>query len=207
MRFFILKGSALIMKVNIFLFDDFDILDVSAPSEVFGKLPEHFHLEYYSLKGDLISSLQGIKVWTEFLDSNVSGDILIIPGGKGARRIIRDNEDLCKLLIKIIEHHNFCIMLESGISLIAQTGLLYRRNICDFPMDKNWNHMFTAALYRFPNSKWVADGKFYSASSPIAAIDMCLSILADIVDLSVAERIAYELGYHWDSENEDGIYR
>ena len=34
------------MKVNIFLFDDFDTMDAFAPAEVFGRLPDQFHLEY-----------------------------------------------------------------------------------------------------------------------------------------------------------------
>ena len=88
------------MKVNLFLFDDFDMLDAFAPAEVFGKLPEYFHLEYYSLKGDLVSSISGIKVWTDFADEQLSGDVLIIPGGKGARRIIRDDSKMCTLLKK-----------------------------------------------------------------------------------------------------------
>lgn len=195
------------MKVNIFLFDDFDSLEAFAPAEVFGKLPEHFHLEYYSLKGDVIRSLQGIRVWTDFLDERVSGDVLIIPGGKGARRLIREDENLCWLLKKIVEKHSFCVMLGSGISLLGQTGVLYRRRVCDYPMDQNWNRMFTAAIYRSKGIRWAADGKFYTASSPVAGVDMCLNILADLTDLDVAEQVAAELGYEWDPDEEEGIDR
>jgi len=195
------------MKVNVFLFDDFDTLDAIGSAEVFGKLPEHFYLGYYSLKGSFVTSIHGIKIWTNFMDERLAGDILIIPGGKGARRLIRSDASTCDLLKKVIEQHSFCIMLESGISLIAQTGALYRRNVCDYPMDENWNRMFTAGIYRSPKSKWVADGKFYSASSPVAGIDMSLNILADIIDLSVAERLAAELGYDWNPDDEDGIFK
>lgn len=195
------------MKVNVLLFDDFDMLDAFAPVEVFSKIPEHFHIEYYSIKGDFVTSIQGCKIWTDYLDESVSGDVLIIPGGKGARRFIRSEEDICLVLKKAVERHHFCIMLGSGISLIAQTGMLYRRKVCDFPMDKNWNQMFTAALYRLPVSRWVADGKFYSSANPLSGVDLSLNIVADLVDLSVAEKIACELGYHWDPDNEDGIYQ
>ena len=195
------------MKVNLFLFDDFDMLDAFAPAEVFGKLPEYFHLEYYSLKGDLVSSISGIKVWTDFADEQLSGDVLIIPGGKGARRIIRDDSKMCTLLKKIIEHHTFCVMIESGISLISQTGILYRRRICDYAMDKNWNRMFTAGIYKSEHTRWAADGKYYSAVSPVAAVDMCLNILADLTDLDIALRVAEEIGYVWDPDEEEGIDR
>lgn len=195
------------MKVNIFLFDEFDTMEAFASAEVFGRLPEQFHLGYYSLKGDFVTSLQGVKVWTDFLDERLFGDVLIIPGGKGARRLIREDENLCGLLKKIVQQHSFCVMIGSGISLLAQTGILYRRRVCDYPMDKNWNRMFTAAVYRFSGIKWAADGKFYSASSPVAGIDMCLSILADLTDLGIAEQIAEELGYEWNPDKEEGIDR
>jgi transcriptional regulator GlxA family with amidase domain len=195
------------MKVNIILFDDFDAMDAFVPAEVFGKLPEHFYVEYYSLKGDFVRSLQGAKVWTEYMDESLKGDILIIPGGKGARRAIRGDESLCRLLKKIVERHSFCAMFGSGIFLLAQTGVLYRRRVCDYPMDDNWNRMFTAAVYRTEDTRWAADGKFYSASSPVAGIDMCLNLLADLTDLDLAFKIAAELGYAWDPDEEEGIYR
>lgn len=195
------------MQVNVFLFNDFNSLDAFGPAEVFGKMPEHFHISYYSLKGDFVNSLQGTQIWTDCLTESVTGDILIIPGGKGARRFIRYDEHFYKLLKKIAEQSSFCVMTGSGASLLAQTGVLFRRRICDYPMDENWNRMFTAGIYRQPECKWAADGKFYSAVSPIAAIDMCLNIVADLVDLSDAERIAAELGYSWNPDEEDGIYR
>ena len=98
-------------------------------------------------------------------------------------------------------------MIESGISLISQTGILYRRRICDYVMDKNWNRMFTAGVYKSEHTKWVADGKYYSAVSPVAALDMCLNILADLTDLDIALRVAGEIGYVWDPDEEDGIDR
>ncbi len=195
------------MKANIFLFDDFDAMDVFASAEVFGKLPEYFHLEFYSLKGDFVSCMQGAKVWTDFADENLSGDVLIIPGGKGARRMIREDNRLCSLLKRIVEQHSFCVMIGSGISFISQTGVLYRRRVCDYTVDKNWNRMFTAGIYRTEHIKWAADGKYYSAVSAIAGMDMCLNILADLTDLDIALRVAEEIGYVWDPDEEEGIDR
>lgn len=195
------------MRVNVFLFDDFNMLEAFAPAEVFGKVPDQFHIEYYSTRGEFVTSLQGAKVWTDFSDENLEGDVLIIPGGKGARRIIRENETLCRMLKKMVEHHSFCAMIGSGISLMSQTGVLYRRRVCDYQMDQNWNRMFMAGVYRTARIKWAADGKFYSAVSPVAGMDMCLSILADLTDLDIAERVAAELGYVWDPDDDDEIDR
>lgn len=195
------------MKVSIFLFDYFDGLEAFGPAEVFGRLPESFHLEYYSLRGSFVTSVQGIQVWTDVLTKELRSDILLVPGGKGARRLLRTEEKSFGLLKKAAEQTSCCMMIGSGASLLAQTGVLFRRSICDYPMDENWNRMFTAGVYRQPETRWVADGKFYSAVNSIDGIDMSLNVLADTLDLSAAERVASELGYRWDPEEEDGIYR
>ncbi len=76
------------MNVNVFLFDDFNSMDVFGPVEVFGKLPEHFHINYWSVSGNIINSSQGAKLWTEPVDEEMENGILLIPGGRGARRVI-----------------------------------------------------------------------------------------------------------------------
>lgn len=195
------------MKVNVILFDDFSLMEAVAPAQVFGMLPEHFHVEYYSLKGMLVNSLQGAKMWTENMPENLSGDILIIPGGKGARRLVRYEADIHKILKNVVNNHSFCIMVGSGSAAVAQTGALFRRRICDYPMDENWSHMFTAGVYRATETKWVADGKYYSAVSALTAMDMSLNILADILDLDIAMQVAHALGYDWDPDEEEGIFR
>lgn len=50
------------MNVNIFLYDDFETLDAFGPAEIFGKLPEYFHLRYVSVSGDFINSVHGGKI-------------------------------------------------------------------------------------------------------------------------------------------------
>ena len=43
------------MVVNVFLFDDFEVMDAFGPVEVFGRVPEHFYIRYISLRGGLVS--------------------------------------------------------------------------------------------------------------------------------------------------------
>ena len=49
------------------------------------------------------------------------------------------------------------------------------------------------------NKKWISDGKYYSCSTTVAAMDMTLALISDNLDVSVAEKIAEEIGYSWDS--------
>ena len=110
-------------------------------------------------------STQGGKVWTDFLIPEEIEGILLVPGGKGARRLLWKDERTLNLIKKAAENADYCLMIENGSALLAQTGMLYRRKIADFPMDANWNRMFTAGIERVENARVVIDGKFYSCSS------------------------------------------
>ena len=65
--------------------------------------------------------------------------------------------------------------------------------------------MFTAAISWIPDASWVADGKFYSCKNSLTSIDMALGLIVDFVDVDAAEKIASELGHHWDPD-ENGYY-
>ena len=56
------------MVVNVFLFDDFEVMDAFGPVEIFGRVPEHFYVRFISLRGGLITGKQEIKIWTEPLN-------------------------------------------------------------------------------------------------------------------------------------------
>ena len=61
--------------------------------------------------------------------------------------------------------------------------------------------MFTVGIDYLNDARWCADGKYYSCSNTMAAIDMTLGLISDMVDVSLAENIARETGYHWDPES------
>lgn len=188
------------MNVNFILFDDFETMDVFGPAQIFGKVPERFHLNYLSVNGGIINSSQGVKIWTEILIPQEVEDIVVIPGGRGAKKLLCLEENSLKTIKEAVQEADICMMVGNGSSLLAQTGLLYRRTIADYPGDENWKRMFTAEINREQGTRWLSDGKFYSSSSTAAGLDMALGVISDLVDLEVAVRIAGAIGYDWDQE-------
>lgn len=190
------------MNVNIILFDDFETMDALGPAQIFGKAPERFHLNYLSVNGGIINSSQGVKIWTELLIPREVEDILVIPGGRGAKKLLCLEENTLKIMKEAAQEADICMMVGNGSSLLAQTGLLYRRRIADYPGDENWKRMFTAEILREKDVRWISDGKYYSSGSTAAGLDMALGVISDLVDLEVAIRIADSIGYEWDQETE-----
>ena len=133
------------MDVNIVLFDDFETLDAFGPAEVFGKLPEHFHLRYLSVSGDVINSTQGGKVWTDFLIPEEIEGILLVPGGKGARRLLWKDERTLNLIKKAAENADYCLMIENGSAASADgyavsaenSGFSYGRKLEPYVYSRN----------------------------------------------------------------------
>lgn len=192
-----------IVEVNIYLFDDFEALDAMGPASVFGKIPKEFHINYVSATGNIVNSMQGLKVWTEPADPEKLDGILIIPGGRGARRLLYQDTETIKFLKKMATRSEICMMISNGSALLSQTGLLYRRKIAGCGLDENWKRMFTAGIYVVDKARWIADGKFYSSAESVSGISMALSIVADHVGPEQAEQIAAQLGYDWSPEAED----
>ena len=195
------------MNVNIILFDDFETMDAFGPAQIFGMVPERFYMNYLSVNGGIVNSSQGVKVWTEILDPEEIQGIVVIPGGRGANKLLHLEPDTLKLIKKAIQVADYCLMIANGSAIVAQTGLLFHRQVADYPYDTNWKRMFSAEINRLPDIRWTADGKFYSSSCTVAGWDMTLSLSSDLVDLTVALQAAQKLGYAWDYENEDGIFQ
>lgn len=189
------------MRVTVFLYDDFNLPDLLGPVGVFGARPDDFNIVYTSWKGDIINSTQGMKILTDPLDAVSHSDVLIIPGGKGSRHLLNEQEEVRELLKKAASHSDICLTVANGSGLLAQTGLLYRRNIADYAEDANWKRMFTAAVNWIPDEKWVSDGKFYSCAQSMSAVDMALNVLADLTDLDAACRTAEQLGHAWNPDD------
>ena len=191
------------MVVNVFLFDDFEAMDVFGPVQIFGTVPEQFYIRFISLRGGLITGKQGAKIWTEPLNPIEIEDIFLIPGGKGVRSFLHTEGDKERQALKqAVEEAEFCMMVQNASAMLARTGLLFRRQVADYDYDENWKRMFTVGINYISGEDWISDGKYYSSSTTMAAMDMTLGLIGDMLDIDIAEKIAKEIGYLWDSSLE-----
>lgn len=159
-----------------------------------------------SKQGGLVTSAQGVKVWTEPLNPVEIEDILVVPGGCGAKRLFYLDREAQSLFKKAAENSDYCLSIGEGIGLLVQTGVLYHRIVADTPLDEDWKRMFHAGVERVPDVRWVADGKFYSCSSALKSVDMILDVISDCLDVEDARSIADKLEFVWDT-SENGVVR
>ena len=53
------------------------------------------------------------------------------------------------------------------------------------------------------DASWMVDGKYYSSSDTISGISMTLGMVADVVDIDVAYRVADDIGFKLDLDNDN----
>jgi putative intracellular protease/amidase len=95
MWFYILKE--ILMDINCLVFNDFETLDLFGPKD-------------------------NVQIITENINQIKKYDVLIIPGGKGTRILVNDNEFIQKLKT-VAEKMSWCLTVCTGSALLAKTGL------------------------------------------------------------------------------------
>ncbi len=192
------------MKVAVFLFDNFETLDVFGPVEIFGRLPELYSIAYYSAHGGMVRNLHGISILTEKLQS-ISGEIAVflIPGGIGTRKVVTD-EILVKELRRISESSRHVLSVCTGSAVLAKTGLLQNREATSNKRSFSWVTTNDSSVKWNKKARWVVDGKYFTSSGVSAGIDMSLAFIAARHGTELAEKITLEIEYHWNQDgNED----
>ncbi|MDR0653259.1 MAG: DJ-1/PfpI family protein [Synergistaceae bacterium] len=192
--------------VDILLFDKFETLDAMGPAEVFGRLPEYYRISCRSVTGGTVTSTQGVSfVTTRFPThalAGVPGGILLIPGGMGARPLVRDTEFLADLK-KLCESAQYVLTVCTGSALLARTGLLDRRRATTNKAVFGWASSQGEHVRWEKRARWVADGKYYTSSGVSAGIDMALGFLEERHGKKTALDTARQIEYLWNDDREN----
>lgn len=184
---------------NIVLFDDFETLDVFGPAEIIGRMSETYNLDYFSLHGGKIKNNHNVIVSTKpFLEMNTDG-ILLVPGGIGTRTLVNDFEFIQKIS-SFAQNSEFVLTICTGSALIAKTGLLDGRFATSNKMAFDWVKSINSDVNWIRNARWVVDGNIYTSSGVSAGMDMTLGFISDVNGQNIAEKVAYEIEYIWNSD-------
>jgi putative intracellular protease/amidase len=192
------------MKINCLLFDGFETLDLFGPVQVFGRNNDCF-VEYFSMDGGKIISSQGVQIITETIENIEKHDVLIVPGGKGTRKLVKDNDFIDKLK-NYVEKTIWCLTVCTGSALLAKTGLLDNFEATSNKMSFEWVKTNGNNVKWKYKARWVVNNKYYTSSGISAGIDMSLGFICDNFGLEKAEEIAKIMEYEWNKNKENDIF-
>ncbi|MDI2089886.1 DJ-1/PfpI family protein [Commensalibacter oyaizuii] len=184
------------MDIYIFLFNNFQTLDVFGPIEVFGSIG-CINLHYCSLSGGTIYSCHQVPIMTKELPSTFPKEfVFFIPGGPGTRSLVHE-KDVINQLEKIIQKASYCLTVCTGSAVLAKTGLLNHKFATSNKMAWSWVISTNDQVDWQSDARWCVDDRFYTSSGISAGIDMALRFVADRYDLEIANTIAQKMEYVW----------
>lgn len=184
---------------DILLFDNFETLDAFGPIEIIGRMPDTYHLNYYSMSGGMIGSRQGIRVETKPISEMIFSNILLIPGGQGTRELVND-VDFIQSLTVLAKKAKFILTVCTGSALLAKTGFLNGKNATSNKRAFDWVQSVNPEVNWIRKARWVVDGNIYSSSGVSAGMDMTVGFLRDLYGIVVAQKICQEIEYIWNSD-------
>ena len=185
------------MEFFFLLFDGFESLDLFGPVEIFGRTPDP-SLRYISMEGGPAVSAQGAAVLTEKADRLPAGSALLVPGGRGTRRLVTDGVFLEKLGA-LADGAEWVLSVCTGSALLAAAGRLCGVRATSNKLAFDWA-MSAGGADWVRNARWVRDGRFYTSSGVSAGIDMALGFVADRWGRQAAEENARRAEYIWNDD-------
>ena len=185
------------MRVGVLLFDDVEELDFAGPLEVFGaaaRFTEQIEIVTVSRQGGLVHCRYGLQVQPNCSYSDCPPlDLLVVPGGKGAREVKNDSETISFLRQQSSSAQ--IVSVCTGALILAEAGILAGHKATT-------HHSTIDALREYPNIqvlpgvRYTREERVSTSAGISAGIDLALAIVRDLfgeqVETQVMELMEYE---------------
>jgi cyclohexyl-isocyanide hydratase len=187
-----------IERVGIYIFPEVEELDFVGVYEVLaktrsmkdeGKLPIKTSLQVELLASkEIITGVNGMTVKPHTIVDNFDGyDLIIIPGGRGVNKLMK-NQEILKSLKDFAKEHIVCSVC-TGAFVLGEAGLLTGKTVTT-------HHKAREALKDYCNvteSRVYVDGNVISSGGVSCSMDLGVKILEIIYGKKIAKQVADHL--------------
>ncbi|MEM8755191.1 MAG: DJ-1/PfpI family protein [Pseudomonadota bacterium] len=176
--------------IGALIFEGFELLDLYGPLEMFGLLEDEFRIRLVAEDAAPVASAQAARSMPDatFADGE-SYDVLLIPGGRGTRREVR-NEALLGWLREASARAELTTSVCTGAALLARAGLLDGRAATTNKLAFDAMAKYGPKTDWRRRARWVEDGPVMTASGVSAGIDMSLAAIERLVGPEAAAKAA-----------------
>jgi transcriptional regulator GlxA family with amidase domain len=189
-------------SLAVIAFDEMDLLDVAGPLEVFSTAGRKWN--WRAIKAELISSTPAahstraqLQIGPALpLESCQAPELLLVPGGYGARLALQD-QALVDYLVKIREGLSLTLTVGLGALLAARAGLLQGAEVATTQALALELTELDSSITPRIQARPLATARAITAPQNGASIDLGLEVVARLLGKSQANGTARELGYDW----------
>ncbi len=192
-------------RLAIIAFDEMDLLDVAGPLEVFSSAGRKWN--WRAIKAELVSARPEphqtraqLRVGPSVVFSQCPDpELVLIPGGYGARRALEDAE-LRDYLARIRSGLLLTLSVGLGSLVAARAGLLAGAEVaCVAGLESELSALDASLSPRVGQRTSLAPQAVTAAQNG-AAIELGLEVVSRLLGKAQASGTARELGYPWGTE-------
>jgi len=192
-------------SLAVIVFDEMDLLDIAGPLEVFSSAGRKWN--WRAIKADLVSVEPGI-VGTRAqltvgpaapLSSCLEPELLLIPGGYGARHAL-EQASLLNYLGQARSHIQLTLAVGLGVLVAARAGLLQGCEVAVEPAIAEELIALDPSISCRVEGGVVSCPRAITAAHSGTAIELGLEVVSRLLGKSQALGAARELGYAWGIE-------
>lgn len=192
-------------RLAVIAYDEMDLLDVAGPLEVFSTAGRKWN--WRAIKAELVASEPSPRTTRAQLqigpaspfDSCPDPELLLIPGGYGARLAL-DDARLIAYLESVRDSLTLTLAVGLGTLLAARTGLLRNSEVATTLALKDELVSLDASISPRVDAPTVTASRAITAAQNGAAIDLGLEVVARLLGKKQATGTAQDLGYAWGTE-------
>jgi putative intracellular protease/amidase len=183
------------------LYEDFELLDLYGPLEMFGSVGAGLRIVTVAEKTGPVGSFQRPRTIAEFdFASAPKLDLILLPGGFGTIPQL-ENPAMLDFLRRRAETAEVTMSVCSGSAILAKAGLLDGRRATSNKQFFDLARAQSAAVRWVEQARWVEDGPFATSSGVSAGTDMALAVIARIYGKQMAQEIADATEYEWQQDS------
>lgn len=198
-------------RVGIVLFENIEVLDFCGPFEVFSVTrlneerrredPSPFEVLLVAEKNDPVITTGGMKVIPHYTFENCPKlDILVVPGGWGIRKELKNHKMLNWLRIRASEVETLTSVC-TGSMLLGFAGLLDGHHATTHWRSLDWmRESFPSVTVEY-DKHVVEDGRIFTSAGISAGIDMALKVVARYYGEAIARATAKHMEYPYPDNN------
>lgn len=189
--------------VGILLFDDVEVLDFAGPYEVFSVTEDEqavkgFKVVTISETGEMIRARNGLKVEPDYhFENHPNLDVLVVPGGYGAREVESKNEVVVDWVRNQDEVVKKMTSVCTGSFILAEAGLLEGKRATTHwtALDRMEKEYPSVDVKR--EVKFADEGHLITSAGISAGIEMALHVVAVLHGIETAAHTAKHMEYDW----------
>ena len=189
------------LRITVVLFEGFELLDVFGPVQLLQAVPD-VAVVFAGPDSGPVASSQGVEVVPTISYGQIEpADALLVPGGKGTRKLVED-ESFLSWLREVGAHAPWIASVCTGSAVLAAAGLLEGYTATSNKRAYSWVTSFGGDVSWRPEARWVHDRNRWTSSGVAAGMDMTVALIAHLVSDSAAIDAANFAEYepHRDSE-------